>query len=137
MPNAHIASVADTTEIASVSTSYAAARKSTLAVPSKINRASLTLRCTSLSSSPTTITAFISENANGDGTHWLPETTATLSLGVTTTTVATAVIFIDAPIDSGNTTLYVFYKCDTGTLTVEVCTLAYEPSHTSASDLDR
>jgi hypothetical protein len=86
----------------------------------------LVLKCSSLVSSPTTLTIRICTDTDCDDTIF-PDTTATLALGVTTTTEAGASWAIEVPIFepiSGTAlTYYLVAKTDTGTLTVDSATL--------------
>ena len=76
---------------------------------------------TSLASSATKLSIKVgTDGVDGDISIVVPDTEATLALGITTTTEGSAVYSIDIPYADLSKTdwLYVFFKTDTGTVTI-------------------
>ena len=77
------------------------------------------------SSTPTTVSVQISSDANGDEII-LPDTSATISAGVTTALSGGAVIAVDTVLYSASETLYIFIKGNSGTMDIDSVTLNVE-----------
>jgi hypothetical protein len=75
----------------------------------------------------TSVTVRVCMDANGDYTI-IPDTTATLSLGVTTATAGCAAIYYGAPIQNvigNNDTVYLFVKVDAGTAVLDASCITW------------
>ena len=120
----------DTTQKTSVGTSYATAKKATLTLqmptnfPLAFHLEGLFIRMSSLNSSPTKLTVKITTDANGDEAI-VTGTESTIETGVTTATDGSVVykIVLDYIFDSSD--IYVFYKTDAGTVSVDTVELTY------------
>ena len=81
----------------------------------------LIVQCSSLASSPTSLVIRITKDAAGDECI-VPDTSGSLSAGLTTATDATAVYEIGLPyLDTASSaaSFYLFFKTDTGTVTID------------------
>lgn len=77
-------------------------------------------------SSATTLTILLSIDPEGDQ-QLVPATTATISTGVTTTSKGCVAIKCDIPLFTLYTTntIYIFFKTDAGTVTVDASCISY------------
>ena len=119
----------DTTSIASVGTSFASAKKSTLSVNINYqgtfigNFQGLYVQLSSISSA-TKLTMRICTDAAGDNIL-IPDTEAEIATGITTASKGVAAYGVDLDVYSTTETYYVFYKTDAGTVTIDEATLTY------------
>ena len=120
----------DGTQKTSVGTSYATAKKATLALqmpsgfPLAFHLEGLFVRMSSLNSSPTKLTIKITTDANGDEAI-VTGTESTIETGVTTATDGAVVYKIDLDYIFDSTDIYVFYKTDAGTVSIDAVELTY------------
>ena len=75
---------------------------------------SIQIKLSNLSGSPSTVSVLISSDTTGDGII-IPDETATISQGLTTTNSGQAVISIDVPLHANTEDWTIFYKLDSGT----------------------
>jgi hypothetical protein len=85
---------------------------------------------------PTTLDMMISSDSDGD-VILVPTTTATLEPGVTTANIGGVAYKVDCPLTivagaKGDSTIYVHFKCDSGTLTVDVSTVVCRAIHSDS-----
>lgn len=116
--------VSDSTAVAAVGTSYAGAKKTAIKLRGGSNTAAVgailsavTVKVSSISSA-TKLSIQISTDSNGDDII-VPSSEATLGIGVTTATKGAAVYDLAILFRSTSDQLYVFYKTDAGTVTVD------------------
>ena len=120
----------DGTQKTSVGTSYATAKKATLTLqmpsgfPLAFHLEGLFIRMSSLNSSPTKLTIKITTDANGDEAI-VTGTESTIETGVTTATDGAVVYKIDLDYIFDSSDIYVFYKTDAGTVSVDAVELTY------------
>ena len=120
----------DGTQKTSVGTSYDTAKKATLALlmpsgfPLAFHLEGLFIRLSSLNSSPTKLTIKITTDANGDEAI-VTGTESTIETGVTTATDGAVVYKIDLDYIFDSSDIYVFYKTDAGTVSVDAVELTY------------
>lgn len=120
----------DSVQKTSVGTSYATAKKATLALqmpsgfPLAFHLEGLFIRLSSLNSSPTKLTIKITTDANGDEAI-VTGTESTIETGVTTATDGAVVYKIDLDYIFDSSDIYVFYKTDAGTVSVDAVELTY------------
>ena len=120
----------DSTQKTSVGTSYATAKKATLGLlmpsgfPLAFHLEGLFIRLSSLNSSPTKLTIKITTDANGDEAI-ITGTESTIETGVTTATDGSVVYKIDLDYIFDSSDIYVFYKTDAGTVSVDAVELTY------------
>lgn len=120
----------DTTQKTSVGTSYATAKKATLTLqmptnfPLAFHLEGLFIRMSSLNSSPTKLTVKITTDADGDEAI-VTGTESTIETGVTTATDGSVVYKIDLDYIFDSSDIYVFYKTDAGTVSVDAVELTY------------
>tara|TARA_Y100001938_G_scaffold150489_1_gene241651 strand:+ start:1767 stop:2177 length:411 start_codon:yes stop_codon:yes gene_type:complete len=120
----------DTTQKTSVGNSYDAAKKATLVLnmpsgfPLNFHLEGLWVQMSSLNSSPTKLTIKISKDANGDECI-VTGTESTIETGVTTATDGSCVYKIDLDYVFSSSSVYVFFKTDTGTVSVDAVELTY------------
>ena len=120
----------DGTQKTSVGTSYATAKKATLPLlmpsgfPLAFHLEGLFIRMSSLNSSPTKLTIKITTDANGDEAI-VTGTESTIETGVTTATDGAVVYKIDLDYIFDSSDIYVFYKTDAGTVSVDAVELTY------------
>lgn len=120
----------DTTQKTSVGTSYATAKKATLSLqmpegfPLAFHLEGLFIRMSSLASSPTKLTIKITTDANGDEAI-VTGTESTIETGVTTATDGAVVYKIDLDYIFDDSDIYVFYKTDAGTVSIDAVELTY------------
>ena len=121
---------ADTTQKTSVGTSYDASKKATLALqmpnqfPLAFHLEGLFIRMSSLASSPTTLTIKVTLDSNGDEAI-VTGTASTIEAGVTTATDGSVVYKIDLDYIFESSDIYVFYKTDAGTVSIDAVELTY------------
>ena len=129
----HYTSVAeDSTQIASVSSSFSAARKNTIALdvfPSGSNFKGwlhgLVVNVSSIASSPTKLTFRIGTNPDGDSDMVVTDFEGELFTGITTATEGAVSYRINLLTGFTGSTLYIFWKTDTGTCTVDNVKLSW------------
>jgi len=120
----------DSTAKTSVGTSYATAKKATLSLkmpsgfPIAFHLEGLFIRMSSLASSPTKLTVKLTTDANGDEAI-ITGTESTIETGVTTATDGAVVYKIDLDYIFESSDVYVFYKTDAGTVTIDSVELTY------------
>ena len=120
----------DTVQKTSVATSYDTAKKATLSLnmpsqfPLAFHLEGLFIRMSSLASSPTTLTVKITLDANGDEAI-VTGTASTIETGVTTATDGSVVYKIDLDYIFSSSDIYVFYKTDAGTVSIDAVELTY------------
>tara|TARA_Y100000114_G_C11756580_1_gene327174 strand:+ start:2500 stop:2907 length:408 start_codon:yes stop_codon:yes gene_type:complete len=120
----------DGTQVTNVGTSYSASKKSTVALimpgsfPLAFHLEGLFIRMSSLNSSPTKLTVKITTDANGDEAI-ITSTESTIETGVTTATDGAVVYKIDVDYIFESSNIYVFYKTDAGTVSVDAVELTY------------
>lgn len=120
----------DTTQKTSVGTSYDGTKKATLSLqmpegfPLAFHLEGLFIRMSSLNSSPTTLTIKITTDSNGDEAI-VTGTASTIETGVTTATDGAVVYKIDLDYIFDDSDIYVFYKTDAGTVSIDTVELTY------------
>jgi hypothetical protein len=120
----------DTTQKTSVGTSYDGTKKATLSLqmpegfPLAFHLEGLFIRMSSLASSPTTLTIKITTDSNGDEAI-VTGTASTIETGVTTATDGAVVYKIDLDYIFDDSDIYVFYKTDAGTVSIDAVELTY------------
>ena len=116
-----------------VGTTYSTSKRASVSVSfslrsyflSNLKSIQLDISNRSGSSTPTTVSVQISSDANGDEII-LPDTSATISAGVTTALSGGAVIAVDTVLYSSSETLYIFVKGNSGTMDIDSVTLNVE-----------
>jgi hypothetical protein len=120
----------DATQKTSVGTSYATAKKATLALdmptgfPLNFHLEGVFVQMSSLNSSPTKLTMKLTTDSGGD----LAIVTATesdIDTGVTTATDGSAIYKIDLDYIFESSTVYLFFKTDAGTVSIDSVELTY------------
>ena len=120
----------DAVQKTSVGTSYDTAKKATLALqqpanfPLRFHLEGVFVQMSSLASSPTKLTMKLTTVSGGD----LAIVTATQSdidTGVTTATDGSAIYKIDLDYIFESDTVYLFFKTDTGTVSIDSVELTY------------
>ncbi len=120
----------DTTQKTSVGTSYATAKKATLTLdmdsgfPLNFHLSGLFVKMSSLNSSPTKLTMKITSDSGGDEAI-ITGTESTIETGVTTATDGSAIYKIDVDFIFDSPTVYVLFKTDAGTVSIDSVTLTY------------
>ena len=120
----------DTTQKTSVTTSYDASKKATLALqmpsnfPLAFHLEGLFIRMSSLASSPTKITMKLTTDSGGDEAI-VTGTESTIETGVTTATDGSVVYKIDLDYIFDSSNVYVFFKTDVGSVSVDSVELTY------------
>ena len=103
-----------------IGTSYDVSKKSSINVSYSSSKhflatiKSIQIKLSNLSGSPSTVSVLISSDTTGDGII-IPDETATISQGLTTTNSGQAVISIDVPLHANTEDWSIFYKLDSGT----------------------
>jgi len=117
--------VSSTTDVAAVGTSYNAAKYSsvrltTTADPTRVGAilSGVYVKVKTIASSAAKLSIQISTDATGDNII-IPSSEADLSTGVTTATVGAAVYDLAIDYVSSSDQIYIWYKTDTGTVTVD------------------
>tara|TARA_R100001594_G_C4024901_1_gene259970 strand:+ start:1103 stop:1501 length:399 start_codon:yes stop_codon:yes gene_type:complete len=119
----------DQTQVASVGTSFSAAKKSTLDLDVNYhstfygNMQGIYVKLSAVSSA-TKLTMRICTDAAGDDIL-IPDTEADIALGITTANKGYAAFGVDLDIFTETETYYVFYKVDAGSVTVDKVVLTY------------
>jgi len=120
----------DTTQKTGVTTSYDASKKATLALqmpsnfPLAFHLEGLFIRMSSLASSPTKITMKLTTDSGGDEAI-VTGTESTIETGVTTATDGSVVYKIDLDYIFDSSNVYVFFKTDVGSVSVDSVELTY------------
>lgn len=120
----------DSTQKTGISTSYDAAKKATLTLimpngyPLNFHLEGLFVQMSSLASSPTKLTARITTDADGDKAI-VTGTESEIEVGVTTSTDGSAVYRIDVDYIFESAPVYVFFKTDAGTVSVDSVEMTY------------
>lgn len=120
----------DSTPKSSVSTSYDTAKKATLDLvmpdgfPLSFHLEGLFVQMSSLASSPTKLTARITTDTDGD-LAIVTGTESDIEVGVTTATDGSAIYKIDVDYIFESNQVYVLFKTDTGTVTIDSVELTY------------
>lgn len=120
----------DTTQKTSVGTSYDGSKKATLALqmpsnfPLAFHLEGIFIKMSSLASSPTKITMKLTTDSNGDEAI-VTGTESTIETGVTTATDGAVVYKIDLDYIFDSSNVYVFYKTDAGTVSIDSVELTY------------
>jgi len=116
-----------------VGTAYSTSKRASVSVSfslrsyflSNLKSIQLDISNRSGSGTPTTVSVQISSDENGDEII-LPDTSATISAGVTTALSGGAVIAVDTVLYSSSETLYIFVKGNSGTMDIDSVTLNVE-----------
>ncbi len=117
--------VTNADDVAAVGTSYNAAKKSLVrlkSTPSDFGVGAILsavyVKVKTIAGGAAKLSIQVSTDAAGDNIV-VPSTEATLGTGVTTASVGAAVYDLSISFASNSDTLYVFYKTDAGTVTVD------------------
>ena len=125
-----------TTDIAAVDTNYAAARVHPHALYAGLGNSgkpfcdrieTILVRFKTIAGGAAAVTLRLCLDADGDYAV-VPDTTATISLGITTNTTGCAAVKYDAPIRNvigNNDTLYLFVKVDAGTAVLDASCITW------------
>jgi len=131
--NTFIHNVYDDTALTSVGTSYAIGKRHTLTLgsfpagtPFSGRLGSVKIQISSLASSAAQVSFLMTTDAGGDE-YFADGTLGPLTLGVTTATDGGVIYVLDFVASTQvNDTVYVFYKTDTGTVTIDSVTLTWQ-----------
>ena len=120
----------DSTQKTSVGTSYDTAKKATLELimpadfPLNFHLSAVYVQMSSLNSSPTKLSVKITTDSGGDEAI-MTGTESTIEAGVTTATDGSAIYKLDVDYVFESSTIYAFFKTDTGTVSIDKIELTY------------
>ena len=131
--NSYIHNVYDDTPLTSVGTSYATGKRHTLTLgsypagsPFRGRLGSITIQVSSIASSAAQVSFLMTTDAGGDE-YFVSGELGALTTGVTTATDGGVAYNLDfVATTQVNDTVYVFYKTNTGTVTVDKVTLTWQ-----------
>ena len=131
--NTFIHNVYDATPLTSVGTSYAIGKRHTLTLgsfpdgsPFMGHLGSVKIQISSLASSAAQVSFLMTTDAGGDE-YFADGTDGPLTLGVSEATDGGVIYVLDFVASTQvNDTVYVFYKTDTGTVTIDSVTLTWQ-----------
>ena len=131
--NSYIHNVHDKTPLTSVGTSYSTGKRHTLTLgsypsgsPFRGRLGSVKIQVSSIASSAAQVSCLMTTDADGDK-GFAEGKQGPLTTGLTTATDGWVVYVLDfVATTQENDTIYVFYKTDTGTVTIDSVTLTWQ-----------